>query len=52
MARITEAISSPDPLGTPEKIVSQIEPGGAAPIRGSSTYLANSGASTNRPHMP
>ncbi len=52
IARMTEAAIRPEPLGTPDRMVSQIEPGGAMPISGSSIYLANSGASTNRPHMP
>ena len=47
-----EAVSSPEPFGTPENSVSKIDPGGAQPISGSSIHLAKAGANTNRPHMP
>ena len=52
MARMIEALSTPEPLGMPEVRVSQMLPGGAADISGICTFSAKNGAKTNRPHMP
>ncbi len=50
--RISEAVRTLAPLGTPAVNLSSQEPGWADMISGSWTCWAKKGASTNRPHMP
>src|SRR5947209_895326 len=52
IARMMDAVRIPEPFGIPENSRSQMLPDGAQDIRGASIYVANSGANTNRPHMP